>query len=196
MSIPLKMWTANILLLLAMLINPMDASKYLIQSLQDNIGAENFTYYRLHRPGSLRVELTSVEGDVDIYVSTEHQHPSYNTYDLKSESCGMDIIKVDSSLPRPVFIGLYGHPFYLGSRYHLQVYEVDDPHETTYMDYVNKYERYLHDEVPGESGDKYQKSQRYQGKQTQSEKRAIEEEMPLWWKILLGVLEFGIEVIL
>ena len=71
MSVPLKMWTANILLLLAMLIHHMDASKYLIQSLQDNIGAENFTYYRLHRPGSLMVELTSVEGDVDIYVSTE-----------------------------------------------------------------------------------------------------------------------------
>ena len=42
-----------------------------IQVLEDVIGAENFTYYRLQRPGMLRLELVSIKGDVDIYVSTE-----------------------------------------------------------------------------------------------------------------------------
>ena len=66
-------WVAY--LLLCVLCCQVFSHQLLIQSLEDEIGAENFTYYRLHRPGALRVELHSIVGDVDMYISIEvRQH--------------------------------------------------------------------------------------------------------------------------
>jgi len=172
-------------------------SKYLIQTLQDEIGAENFTYYRLHRPGMLRLELFSISGDVDIYISTETQQPNYEVYYLKSETCGIDVVSVDSSIQRPVYIGIYGHPFYLSSKYKLSIYEVDEPILDEYESFVQRFERYHFDHyAPPEENDEKPSKSRSQNKQAVKDSRIEEENNPLWWKILLGFIEFGLEVIL
>uniref|UniRef100_A0A2C9L121 CUB domain-containing protein n=1 Tax=Biomphalaria glabrata TaxID=6526 RepID=A0A2C9L121_BIOGL len=111
-----------------------------IQTLEDEIGAENFTYYKLHRSGALRLELKSLLGDVDIYVSTEVQHPDYSNYDLKSETCGLDVIQIPSTMSRPVYIALFGHPNYLLSKYRLSTLEVEEPALDDYEILVDKYE--------------------------------------------------------
>jgi len=193
------LWLAY--LVLCVLCCQVFAQRLLIQSLEDEIGAENFTYYRLHRPGSLRVELHSIVGDVDIYVSMESQHPSYDMYDLKSETCGKDIILIESSMERPVFIGLFGHPNYLQSKYHLYIYEVDEAILEDYEYLVNKYERY-NDYMYRDDGNKPSSTQDHSTSKkatrhsSSSRDSTIEDELPLWWKILIGIIEFGIEVIL
>jgi hypothetical protein len=116
--------------------------EYLIQTLEDDIGAENFTYYRLQRAGSLRLELLSLRGDVDVYVSAVVSQPDYSNYDLKSETCGIEIIHVPAIMPRPVYLGLFGHPNNLHSKYRLSIYEVDEPVVDDYEALVDKYERF------------------------------------------------------
>ncbi|XP_005112421.1 UPF0669 protein C6orf120 homolog [Aplysia californica] len=175
------------------------ASKMQIQSLEDNIAAENFTYYRLHRPGTLRLELLSIVGDVDMYISTESQHPTYAHYDLKSETCGLDVISIPSSMSRPVYIGLFGHPNHLQSRCRLTIFEEEEPVVDDYQSYVDMFEKYYFDgldESSSEQSSGRESSSKTSSKPTSKDNRQVDDELPIWWKILLGILEFGIEVIL
>ncbi|KAH9507188.1 hypothetical protein Btru_056575 [Bulinus truncatus] len=164
-----------------------------IQTLEDEIGAENFTYYKLHRSGTLRLELRSLIGDVDIYISSEIQHPDYSNYDLKSETCGLDVIHIPSSMPRPVYIALFGHPNYLSSKYRLSTLELE---ETVVDDYEALVDKYYYEEMEGYPEDdiKEKNSKPKENGHTFSNK--VEDELPVWWKLLLSILEFGIEVIL
>ncbi|KAK7000076.1 UPF0669 protein [Biomphalaria glabrata] len=166
-----------------------------IQTLEDEIGAENFTYYKLHRSGALRLELKSLLGDVDIYVSTEVQHPDYSNYDLKSETCGLDVIQIPSTMSRPVYIALFGHPNYLLSKYRLSTLEVEEPALDDYEILVDKYERYYYEEMEGYPEDSSDEKSSKNKEEIHSS-NSVEDELPMWWKILLSVLEFGIEVIL
>ncbi|RUS84608.1 hypothetical protein EGW08_007635 [Elysia chlorotica] len=169
-----------------------------IQVLEDNIGAENFTYYRLQRPGMLRLELVSIKGDVDIYVSAEVQHPDYDFYDLKSDSCGTDIIIIPSKMQRPVFIAIFGHPNHIQSKYLLTIYELHEPLVEDYEYLVNKYERYYFEEMENEmtGNPKPLRQKEESPKEYSSASEEDEDAAPLWWEILLGILRFGIEVVL
>ncbi|CAL1548364.1 unnamed protein product [Lymnaea stagnalis] len=173
-------------------------SDRVIQTLEDEIGAENFTYYRLQRTGTLRLELRSLMGDVDVYISGEVQHPDYITYDLKSETCGLDVISIPSAMSRPVYISLFGHPNYLHSKYRLTILEVDDPVVDDYEILVDKYERYYYEEMEGGSPNEesYEERASKSSGDGHSFQERVEDDLPMWWKLLLGILEFGIEVIL
>ena len=52
--------------------------------------------------------LSGVLGDADLYVSDRTRSPSfyYDQYEMKSTTCGEDIIDL-SSLKRPLYIGMY-----------------------------------------------------------------------------------------
>ncbi|GFR95342.1 UPF0669 protein C6orf120 homolog [Elysia marginata] len=167
-----------------------------IQVLEDKVGADNFTYYRLQRSGVLRLELVSIKGDVDIYVSTEVQHPDYNLYDLKSDTCGKDIINIPSKMQRPVFISVFGHPNHIESKYRFTIFELQEQFVEDYEYLVNKYERYYFEEMEQElSGrPKSYKSKEESPKEHSSIPEEEEDEAPLWWEILVGILKICIDV--
>ncbi|BFZ07236.1 hypothetical protein BsWGS_10275 [Bradybaena similaris] len=171
----------------------------LIQTLEDDIGAENFTYYRLQRPGCLRLELISLKGDVDIYVSSTVSQPDYWNYDLKSETCGLDVVSIPTSMPRPVHLALFGHPNSLVSKYRLSIYEVDDLAVDDYEAMVDKYERYYYEEMNSgsyESHTERETSTKSSSSKAQKTDPRAEVELPLWMNILIDTLKFIIEVIL
>lgn len=117
-------------------------SEELLQTLQDTITAENYTYYRMFRPGRLRVELTSLSGDVDLYVSDETLKPTYNTYTAQSITCGVDVIEIPESYERPVGIGVFGHPNFEESKYKISIYRLDKSEEMDYEQLTHLYHDY------------------------------------------------------
>lgn len=193
-----QVWMLELLMMLNYLTTVLCRGHFtdrVIQTLEDEIGAENFTYYRLQRTGTLRLELRSLLGDVDVYISGEVQHPDYITYDLKSETCGLDVIAIPSTMSRPVYISLFGHPNYLHSKYRLTILEVDDPVVDDYEILVDKY---YYEEMEGGSPNEesYEERASKSSNNGHSSQERVDDELPVWWKLLLGILEFGIEVIL
>ena len=90
-----------------------------IQSLSGRIGGGNYTYYKLLRSGNIQIQLRSIEGDADMYVSQSVLHPTYelDNFDLQSATCGEDVVEIPESFKRPVGIGIYGHPRHRESTY-------------------------------------------------------------------------------
>uniref|UniRef100_A0A1I7WRV7 SMC_N domain-containing protein n=1 Tax=Heterorhabditis bacteriophora TaxID=37862 RepID=A0A1I7WRV7_HETBA len=82
----------------------------------------NFSRYELKWPGALRIVVQTITGDADIYFSYSNKLVSYELehHDASSASCGLDYIDV-SSKPRPVYLGIYGHPSKGESSYRLLV---------------------------------------------------------------------------
>lgn len=80
-----------------------------VQSFEGKIGAGNFTYYRLTLDGFVLIRLHTLEGDADIYTSSFSLKPTWEAYDMKSTTCGMDEVAIDPSHKRPVGIGVYGY---------------------------------------------------------------------------------------
>ncbi|XP_072031101.1 UPF0669 protein C6orf120 homolog [Amphiura filiformis] len=88
-----------------------------LQSFTGRIGGGNYTYYKLLRNGNIQIQLRSLEGDADLYVSQTALHPTFelDNFDVHSVTCGDDIVDIPESYKRPVGIGIYGHPRYVQS---------------------------------------------------------------------------------
>lgn len=99
-----------------------DDAKYLSKTIHGMIGGGNFTYYSLKCHGICKVELKSLSGDADLYVSEKVERPTWEEYDFKADTCGLDVIGVSSEKTRQIFLGVYGHPFFDESRFALSVY--------------------------------------------------------------------------
>ncbi|XP_075677938.1 uncharacterized protein LOC142645500 [Dermatophagoides pteronyssinus] len=91
---------------------------------------ENFTYFFMDSENDILLNLTSIVGDCDLYVSqssSPNQAPQKpNTfdiysYDLHSATCGQDIVYIDNYIRRPFCIGIYAHFTYDVCRYQLTV---------------------------------------------------------------------------
>lgn len=117
--------------------------EYIIQTFDGEIGAGNFTYFTLKKEGEVTLILDSIEGDADIYVSQENLKPDFDNYDLKSATCGEDIVTIPSTYKRPIGISVFGHVHAPLSRYTMKVL----------MDYSSggESERYGDSEEPEES---------------------------------------------
>ncbi|ESO86165.1 hypothetical protein LOTGIDRAFT_129614 [Lottia gigantea] len=100
------------------------------------IGAENYTYFQISKPGSHRIDVVSLTGDADLYVSDKTTYPDFENYDLKSTTCGTDSVDVPSSFQRPLYIGIYGHPNYENSTFQLNIYHMIFEEENSYESYV------------------------------------------------------------
>ncbi|KAK2141227.1 hypothetical protein LSH36_1137g00084 [Paralvinella palmiformis] len=98
----------------------------LINSFDDIIGPGNYTYYRLMHRGYIRLILDSLEGDADLYVSSQTLNPTFAEYDLQSTTCGDDVVDINPELHRPVTIGVYGYPLSARTRYILHILLVTD----------------------------------------------------------------------
>ena len=101
---------------------------HVLHSFTGTIGAGNFSYYKLNRPGRVTLLLESLEGDADIYVSESTLTPTFDLdkYDLQSASCGEDKVEVPKLFRRPVGVGIYGHISRKESKYRLSVVLEDE----------------------------------------------------------------------
>ena len=95
--------------------------EHIIQTFHGEIGAGNFSYFELKKDGEITLILESIEGDADIYVSQEHLKPDYDHYDLKSTTCGEDIVTIPSHYKRPVGISVFGHVYAPQTKYTMKV---------------------------------------------------------------------------
>nr|XP_039248391.1 UPF0669 protein v1g209471-like [Styela clava] len=80
-----------------------------VQTFTGQVGSGNFSYYRLMLEGCVIVQLETMTGDADLYVSSSSLKPTWESYDLKSTTCGIDEVVIYPSQVRPIGIGVYGY---------------------------------------------------------------------------------------
>jgi len=74
----------------------------LISSFQGLVGAGNSSYFTLHEDGRIKLEVTTVEGDADLYVCEKQRKCDWSNYYLQSITYGLDEVVVEKALKRPV----------------------------------------------------------------------------------------------
>ena len=97
-------------------------SEFLAYKFTGSIGAGNFSYFKLHRDGLVKLLLDSTSGDADIYVSSTTLSPDYANYELCSATCGQDEVIIPSDMIRPIGVGIFGHPSHEVSTFDLTVW--------------------------------------------------------------------------
>jgi len=97
-------------------------SEFLAYRFTGSVGAGNYTYFKLHRDGVVKLVLDSTVGDTDIYVSSSTLSPDYINYELCSVTCGMDDVLIPSDMSRPIGVAIYGHPSHELSEFELTVW--------------------------------------------------------------------------
>jgi len=135
----------NLLAFVFLVVGQKCGGDYVAQTVQDQVGEGNYTYYTLSHPGPLILKLTSLEGDADLYVSSDIPQPTYmfEEHSLSSATCGEDRLEISSLIQRPINIAVYGHPRYLISIYSLDVIVVEtasvdsDPFKEVHPDDLN-----------------------------------------------------------
>lgn len=172
-----------------LLIGCVSGGDYAQQTVTKEIEDGNYTYYKITEPGRVIVKLVTLEGDADLYISTENTNPSFelDEHSFSSTTCGVDVVDIDQTVPRPLFVGVYGYPHFSLSKYELTVtiYKYTDPADpfSDSGDIPAGYDNpdaKLGDEdydLYGESGD---------------ERSAIS----LLWPVISGILEIAIDVLL
>ena len=101
-------------------------SEHLVYTFTNRVGGGNFSYFKLHKEGVIKLLLTSLEGDADVYISSTTLYPDYNNYERKSATCGDDLVEIPMEMTRPIGIGIFGHPSNDISEFSLFVYADDD----------------------------------------------------------------------
>ena len=159
------------------------------QSVSGVLYAENFTYYKLNGEGWLRLELHSLVGDADLYISGLTSQPTYEDYELKSDSCGVDIIDIHSSIQRPVGIGIYAHPLYLKTSFKLDIAVMNENELDEYEQLFQQFHHFDFDE----------EERKASGKSARKSKMPLDasekEEESIWWTILITILKFILEIL-
>lgn len=150
----------------------------LLHVVQGHIGAGNFSYLRLNHDGRIILLMRSLKGDADLYVSDKTLRPDFDTYKLQSATCGHDVVVVPGDFVRPVGIGIYGHPSYMESEFEMKVFY----DQTTLTE--DLFQRASQDEAPEQP--------KYQQKGTEDDQ---DEEEPIVWTILIGILKIILEIL-
>ncbi|KAM3624460.1 uncharacterized protein V6R79_023767 [Siganus canaliculatus] len=150
----------------------------LLHVVQGHIGAGNYSYLRLNHDGRIILQMQSLKGDADIYVSDKTLRPSFDTYKLQSVTCGQDVVVVPGDFARPVGIGIYGHPSHKESEFEMRVFY----DQTVSQDPFDK------SPYTSEGGHKPNHS-------PQETEEDIEEEESVFWTILIGLLKIILEIL-
>ncbi|XP_048699927.2 LOW QUALITY PROTEIN: UPF0669 protein C6orf120 homolog [Caretta caretta] len=150
----------------------------LLHVVQGQIGAGNYSYLRLNHEGKIVLQMQSLKGDADLYVSDMTLHPSFDEYELQSVTCGQDVVYVPAHFHRPVGIGIYGHPSHLESEFEMKVY-----YDRTIVDHPFAEASYNPEEM--------ETSQ----KRTHSAEDQSQDEESIFWTILIGVLKLILEIL-
>lgn len=151
----------------------------LLHVVQGQIGAGNYSYLRLNHEGRIILEMTSLKGDADIYVSASTLNPNFDEYELQSTTCGLDVIIVPDHFHRPVGIGVYGHPFYLESEFEIKVY----------------YDRTIQEDPFAEASYDPENLEGNHKPQKQAPQDASQEEESMLRTILIGILKIVLEIL-
>lgn len=162
----------------------------LLQTVKDEVPGGNYTVYQIRSRGRLRLELVSISGDADLYVSDSEPIPSDENYDVKSFSCGVDTVELSSSMKRPIAVSVFGHPFYSVSKYSLSVFKLPEKEEIDYATLDALYNDYV-DDKPETTEDSSQVSEdeySYQDSDTDEESNM--------WTIAITILKLLFDVLL
>ncbi|XP_041350887.1 UPF0669 protein C6orf120 homolog [Gigantopelta aegis] len=156
-----------------------------LQTITSDIGSENYTFYRLNREGYIRVELHTIHGDADLFVSDKTLRPSYDDFELQSVTCGRDVVDIPSSFKRPVGVSVYGHPSYDNSSFVLTIYHIAEKEDDTYSALID-------------DDNYYAKSENMQQSTKPSSSfgdgDADSEESP-FWTLLISILKIILEIL-
>jgi len=160
---------------------------YVGQSVTGDVEEGNYTYYSLRQNGKVVLQLKTISGDADLYVSSFHERPSYHhdEYELLSATCGEDVVTIPASTPRPVHIAVYGHPRHSSSEYILDVIVVEEEEEFDYFKQDDSY--FMSEEEKGE------KERRRRESEDQKEEGS---NGKVFWTILWQILEIIIDVLI
>lgn len=151
----------------------------LLHVVQGQIGAGNYSYLRLNHDGRIILEMKSLKGDADIYVSASTLNPNFDEYELQSTTCGLDVIIVPDHFNRPVGIGVYGHPSYLESEFEIKVY----------------YDRTIQEDPFAEASYDPEHLEANRKPQKQAPQDASQEEESMLRTILIGILKIVLEIL-
>ncbi|XP_029178024.1 LOW QUALITY PROTEIN: DNA repair endonuclease XPF [Nylanderia fulva] len=112
----------------------------LLHYVSDDVPGGSYKYYSLTYDGYIKIRLSSLTGDADLYASQTTTKPTYEPdhYCLQSTTCGEDIIFIPKSFKRPVSIGVYGHPSHEVSKYTLLVSELMIEDDTIPYDQISR----------------------------------------------------------
>lgn len=148
----------------------------LLHVVQGQIGAGNYSYLRLNHDGKIILQMRSLRGDADLYVSDKTLRPSFDTYKLQSATCGQDVVVVPGEFARPVGIGIYGHPSYQESEFEMRVFLDDSVPQDPFEDGA------------AENGQKPKKAH-------PTSADDFQEEESFFWTIVIGLLKVILEIL-
>ena len=166
-----------------------------LQSLDGVVGAENYTYYRLSRTGHLRVEMISLEGDADLYVSDKTGSPDYEDFTQESVTCGLDVVEIPASYSRPVGIGVYGYPGKEISKYRISIILVSETDDASYDQLMAKFYNYERSAAFHNDQDYFPTDRQSTRRVTHLEEEDEEDEGSLLWQILITLLKVFFEIV-
>ncbi|XP_048342859.1 UPF0669 protein C6orf120 homolog [Sphaerodactylus townsendi] len=150
----------------------------LLHVVQGQIGAGNYSYLRLNHEGKIVLQINSLKGDADLYVSDRTLHPSFDDYELQSVTCGQDVVHVPEHFHRPVGIGIYGHPSHLESEFVMKVY-----YDKTVAQY------------PLDAGSYKSEDMEITMKQLHATEEESQDEESVFWTILITILKIIAEIL-
>ncbi|XP_033000112.1 UPF0669 protein C6orf120 homolog isoform X1 [Lacerta agilis] len=150
----------------------------LLHVVQGQIGAGNYSYLRLNHEGKIVLQMQSLKGDADLYISDVTLHPSFDDYELQSVTCGQDVVYVPAHFRRPVGIGIYGHPSHLESEFEMKVY-----YDQTVV------------ESPFGGGSYNPEDTDLNQKQFHAREDESQDEESVFWTILIGILKLILEIL-
>lgn len=150
----------------------------LLHVVRGQVGAGNYSYLRLNHEGKIVLQMQSLNGDADLYVSDTTLHPSFDDYELQSVTCGQDVVYVPTHFHRPVGIGIYGHPSHLESEFEMKVY-----YDQTVVEY------------PFGDGSYNPENKEINQKQFRSREDESQDEESVFWTILIGILKLILEIL-
>ncbi|XP_060632417.2 UPF0669 protein C6orf120 homolog isoform X1 [Anolis sagrei] len=150
----------------------------LLHVVHGQIGAGNYSYLRLNHEGKIILQMQSLQGDADLYVSDVTLHPSFDDYELQSVTCGRDVVYVPEHFRRPVGIGIYGHPSHRESEFEMKVFY--DP-------------TVVHSPFSG--GSYNPEEMEMSRKHPPSTEDDSQDEESVFWTILIGILKLILEIL-
>lgn len=161
---------------------------YVGQSVMGDVEAGNYTYYSLRQTGKVVLQLKTISGDADLYVSSSNERPSFHhdEYEMLSATCGEDFVTIPASAARPVHIAVYGHPRHDSSEYILDVIVVEEEEE---FDYFKQDEAYFMSDEQKSEQERVRRESDEHGREEGGNGKLI-------WTILWQILEIIIDVLI
>lgn len=152
------------------------------------VGAGNYSYYTLSKPGAVTILVHPLAGDPDLYVAERNAQPTFDldSHCAQSTTCGRERVDLPRSFGRPVGIGIYGHPSHELSLYELEVRVDDSTENLLFHDYG-----YAASQQPGSR----ERDRPAVPEDDVADDMGPSEEISLLWTFLLGVLKLLLEIL-